>query len=708
MKKQYIYSALILAAALFAGCAKEIENTIDGSDSSAIELSSVSTDPMTKAVITGTEFTTTEAEKGIGLFLLDANGKAYGNNEANVKYDFNSGKWTASQPLRIGNTKGTLVGYYPYSESTTNVKAIPVASSINGTDWLYGSIAEITSAKAKTVSLTLSHALTRLRITFKRDASFVGSGTLSSLTIEGNGIAASGTLNATTGTISADNSAFTVSDLNANITTDGITEDCLVVPAASSATPQAVTLKFTVDGKAYKVDLKNELAVKLQSGIQTDNTLTVKNTSVSIDGSSIGAWGDGGSQTVTVGGNYTVTVKLHKGTPSNEVFVNASLDKSGNSVIIKASNEAARNLICLLDDGNSVEPVVNGQYFTFTISNVTKDITATICYEKYILKAFVYPSYSGTIISKYKTEYQPGDSLTLEVTSSGKLGNGGKFVGWKDKDGNLISEQTSVNFVIESDSFLIAVFDVNYGTDAPLGGVFTVSADKGDGKPKKVRFSKGNLYCSGASFDENGKCTSVSDDHWLLEQHQYDCGGNWEGSNRITHFMWSMDCMRSLDKTYDVTGTSGLDVFFTNSVNFAVNDVSAWHTLTTEEWGYLLGNSEERSGKYRTGVKVNGIMGLVIAPDNFNGTIESAYADLQWITAEKDDNLVFLPAAGYRYGYTGNSNVLDAGNFGYYWSASLSHSNFACDLGFDSGNVVPNSLDGRGRAQSVRLVTECK
>ncbi len=704
MKKQYIYSAFVLTAVLCAGCAKEFENTTDERDGSAIELSSVSTDPMTKAVITGTEFTTSEAEAGIGLFLLDGTGATYGSNPTNVKYTFSSDKWTAASPLRIGNTAGTLVGYYPYSSAATDVNAIPVASSINGTDYLYGSIAEITSAKAKSESLTLSHALARLRITFKRDASFVGTGTLSSLTIEGDGIAASGTLDATSGKITATKSAFTVSGLNASIST-GLTEDCLVVPAAASDTPQAITLKFTVDGKAYKVELNDNLAVKLQSGIQTDITLTVKNTSVTVDGSSIGAWGEGGTQAVTVGGNHTVTVKLDKGTPTNEVLINASLNKSGDAVVIKTSNEIARKLICLLDDGSSVEPVVNGQYYTFTIAGITKDITATIRYESYKLKAFVYPSYSGTIISEYETEHQPGDNITLEVTSSGKLGDGGKFVGWKDKDGNLISEQTSINFNIESDAFPVAVFDVNYGTDAPLGGVFTVAADKGDGTPKKVRFSKGNLYCSGASFDENGICTSVSDDQWTLKQYQYDYGGDWDGSNGISHFMWSKNSMRSLDKTYDRTGASDQDVFFTNSPNFAVNGVSAWHTLSQPEWAYLLGNSEERSGKHRTGVTVNGVMGLVIAPDNFEGTIEYSYTDSEWKTAESANGFVFLPAAGFRRGNVGSTIISLVGSYGYYWSSTPDGSINAYAPYF-SGDVYPAHSSGRSLACAVRLVTE--
>ena len=706
MKKQYIYSALILTALLTAGCAKEFENTIDSTDSAAIELSSVSTDPMTKAVITGTSFTTDEAAAGIGLFLLDVDGNAYGNNAGNVRYGYSDGKWTAASPLRIGNTEGTLVGYYPYSSTVTDITAIPVASSINGTDYLYGSIAGLTSAKAKSESLTLSHALTRLRITFKRDASFVGDGILSSLTIEGDGIAASGTLNATSGEITATKSAFNVSGLNASITTSGLTEDCLVVPAAASNTPQAVTLRFTVDGKSYKVDLTDNLAVKLQSGIQTDITLTVKNTSVTVDGSSIGAWGEGGTQTVTVGGDYTVTVKLHKGTPASDVILFAGLDVSNNSVNILTSSKSKREVICILDDGNTVDPVVDGKYYMFTISDITKDITATVSYESYKLKAFVYPSYSGTIISEYETEHQPGDNITLEVTSSGKLGEGGKFVGWKDKDGNLISEQMSISFDIESDTYPVAFFDVNYGSDV-LDGVFTVAADKGDGKPKKVRFSKSNLYCSGASFDENGKCTSVSDGQWFLEQNQYDCGGDWDGDTQISHFLWSKDCMRSLDKTYDGSGAFDQEVFFTNSTHFAVNGVSAWHTLSHPEWAYLLGDSMERNGKHKKGVTVNDVMGLVIAPDKFSGTIRDSYDASEWATAEINDGLVFLPAAGYRDGSNGGTSVDDAGSDGYYWSAS-SGGDKAYFLYFLSIIANPYRYGNRSQAYSVRLVTESK
>ena len=41
-------------------------------------------------------------------------------------------------------------------------------------------------------------------------------------------------------------------------------------------------------------------------------------------------------------------------------------------------------------------------------------------------------------------------------------------------------------------------------------------------------------------------------------------------------------------------------------------------------------------------------------------------------------NSIFLPAAGYRYGYSGF--LYYVGSDGFYWSASLNGSNFGCDL----------------------------
>lgn len=774
MKKQYIYSAFVLTAVLCAGCAKEFENTTNDRNGAAIELSSVSTDPMTKAVITGTSFTTDEAAAGIGLFLLDGSGNAYGSNPANVKYYHSGSKWVADSPLRIGNTAGILYGYYPYSSTVTDITAIPVASSVNGTDYLFGSIADLTSANAKTGTLTLSHALTRLRITFKRDASFVGSGTLSSLTVEGDGIAASGTLDATTGKITATKSAFTVSGLNETITTTGLTEDCLVVPAAISDNPQAVTLRFTVDGKAYKVDLKDELAVKLQSGIQTDITLTVKNTSVSIDGSSISAWGEGGTQTVTVGGDYTVTIALADTIAVHDVLTEVYVE--GSSVIVNALSKSGKHLKCLMSDGEfcTSQSKTGNLVYTFTISDITENTTATIGYANlarkisvspenaghveieglqwenhyfegeifkhkaipnegycfvnwqdqygnilceseeytfrpsskvdvtavfdilYSLKVFVSPSYAGSI-SAFSNWNIKGSEISLTTTSGGNS----VFIGWKDKDDNILSEENTYTFTIESDTVIIADYSVDCSTDA-LNGVFTVAADNGYGKPKKVRFSKGNLWYGKTSEEATSATFNFEENQWDFK---VSSEGNWV-QEHISHFMWSKDASVTYQMTYSDPQASADDVFFTNSPNFTMNGVSAWHTLSQPEWYYLLGDSSERRGKHRTGVTVNGVMGLVIAPDDFSGTISDSYDATDWATAEINDGLVFFPAAGYRIGNDGNTIIRSVGSDGYYWSSTPFDDYNAFFLYFNSGNVNPANDFNRGLACAVRLVIE--
>ena len=708
MKKQYIYSAFILTAILSAGCAKEFENTLDGTDGTAIELSSVSTDPMTKAVITGTEFTTSEAEAGIGLFLLDGSGNAYGNNGGNVRYGYSDGKWTAASPLRVGNTEGTLVGYYPYSNTATDVNAIPVVSSINGTDYLFGSIAGLTSAKAKSESLTLSHALTRLKITFKLDNSFVGSGTLSSLTIEGDGIAASGTLDATSGKISATKSAFTVSGLNASIST-GLTEDCLVVPASASDTPQAVTLKFTVDGKAYKVDLTDGLAVKLQSGIQTDITLTVKNTSVTVDGSSIGAWGDGGTQTVTVGGDYTVTISLDNGVYVHDVLTDVYVD--GNSVIVNASSKSGEHLKCTMPDGElcTSQSKTSNLVYTFTISDITSNTTATIGYAKAVSKfTSVYPNNSGVV--RIVGELYEGETVRIVPESAYSYG----ISCWKDQNNNVLSDGYDYTVRLSQDLKITACFEENL----VLGGVFTVAKDD-KGNVKKVRFTRGNLYYDGSS---------------KIEQHQYDfnSASYTNSTAHVSHFMWYKTLNESVKKKYEETGTSASDTFFTNQSTFTVDGFSkAGSCFALSDWEYLLtertastvnGTTNARYFKgciqKEDGTSMNGMFifpdvftwpsSVKTLPDEINEASSGydnkyTYNDFKRL---QDAGIVFLPAAGFRDGNDGDTLIFSAGSLGFYWSASPDGDFSAFDLNFFSGGVNPGHDDSRRQACSVRLVTE--
>lgn len=100
------FSVLILAA----GCMED-ENP-EVSSCSELSISSVSTRRgWTKAVIEGSVFPDSDAETGIGLFLLNAQGGSSYDGKAgygNIRY-YESGKgWKSDTPMMLSGTKGVL------------------------------------------------------------------------------------------------------------------------------------------------------------------------------------------------------------------------------------------------------------------------------------------------------------------------------------------------------------------------------------------------------------------------------------------------------------------------------------------------------------------------------------------------------------------------------------------------------------------------
>ncbi|MBQ0150056.1 MAG: hypothetical protein KBT08_05500 [Bacteroidales bacterium] len=174
-------------------------------------------------------------------------------------------------------------------------------------------------------------------------------------------------------------------------------------------------------------------------------------------------------------------------------------------------------------------------------------------------------------------------------------------------------------------SLTVASLDVDPLPDGALSGAFTVNKEG-----RKVFFSRGNLYWDGDSFE--------------LEEEQYNYP-NERVDNHIGHFFWNISASESLkegayDETY-VLFTNNPDYADRANADFVVNGVRGrYRTLTKAEWGYLLDNHQHIHAA------AGGVNGLVIAPDGV--TLED---DKKSYTSEelKNDNLVFLPAAGYYY-----------------------------------------------------------
>ncbi|MGM9826001.1 MAG: hypothetical protein ACI3Z8_06140 [Paludibacteraceae bacterium] len=247
--------------------------------------------------------------------------------------------------------------------------------------------------------------------------------------------------------------------------------------------------------------------------------------------------------------------------------------------------------------------------------------------------------------------------------------------------------------------------------DAPLAGVFSVSADK------QVKFSKGNLQYT------------QSTNTWAFADNQYDMLGtaNVENSalaDKIDLFGWSGSTATAK------WGISTSDDSNDYSGDFAdwgqnIGDGTTWRTLTNDEWTYLRStraNAASLMGVARINLDAEGTTyanGLILLPDTwtcpedvtFNSGFSSdysiqAYADYQTFTLEQWEMLesagaVFLPASGGR----GGSGIYDVQLYGYYWSATPYDSYNAFYLSFLS-DVAGWRNDYRYYGQAVRLVQD--
>ena len=225
-----------------------------------------------------------------------------------------------------------------------------------------------------------------------------------------------------------------------------------------------------------------------------------------------------------------------------------------------------------------------------------------------------------------------------------------------------------------------------------LLGKFTV-----DMEGKQVFFSKGNLQATWHS--------STGSYSWDFAANQYDIVGDAPGNTTIgsqedgsvvTLFGWSTPATY-----YGIATSTSRDEYpgdfidwgtaYCNSQKISPED--SWRTLSKNEWDYLLQHNKHGWAT------VNGIGGLVIAPDGFEGSINSIYEPYHLSTY----NLVFLPAGSSRSGLGVNLGV---GQFGHYYSGTRITGYSAFRLYFYNGYAGCNNFENRQIGCGVRLVTD--
>ena len=480
MNTKHISLAFAAAAALLAGCAKSpIETPSDTKGLTDLELTHVGSTEV-KSVIDGTDFPT-EGEIGLFLFTDEAATTPYGETGyTNVKYAYNStkGKWTANPSIKVGSTPGYLYGYYPYSSESTDVKEIPVVSSLNGNDVMYATpVKEVTDQTASQTSITMNHALARVCITVVNKG-YTGNAKLSKIKLSGAEIAPEGTLNALDGSVTATKSDVTLDvtgDAQA-ITAAGTTYECLLVPSAVISDEQTVDLTLTIDGEDKTATLSGNNGVIIAKGTKSNITIGLSNSGISVSSVSIDEWKE-----VEVGGHKVTVKRSSEDGIDDDVFLDVT--SNGSNVTIKSHSAlTGRRTSCTCTPAGKAActPSIDATtgICTFTITDVQDDITAEVGYMKCNVTV-VYDSDFGTVkvnganvASGYTVQSIYGDEV--QFLAEAKSGYG--FVRWTNSNGETLSTDNPYEISqITSDITLKAVFGYQITAEVKPAGTGTVT-----------------------------------------------------------------------------------------------------------------------------------------------------------------------------------------------------------------------------------------
>ena len=258
---------------------------------------------------------------------------------------------------------------------------------------------------------------------------------------------------------------------------------------------------------------------------------------------------------------------------------------------------------------------------------------------------------------------------------------------------SLESSRGAYKSEIANDNTVKLTCTVNVA-DALMSGKFSVSANK------QVQFARSNLYWDGSQF--------------RLEDNQTDYPTSWNAKH-VSHFYWiNTSDYQSGDVYYTPYaqnyhhGTLSLtDKLFCSEENPLTvegqEDLYALSGGENGEWYYLLYNRTNADKLYKYGVTVtnNGksyTNCLIIAPDDFSGTLQSSYT-LDDVNAA---GLVCLPSCGYR----DNAEIRCYGTYGSYWTATADETDLGTSyavVGYSS-RVAAKYAFGNYFGYAIRLV----
>ena len=254
-------------------------------------------------------------------------------------------------------------------------------------------------------------------------------------------------------------------------------------------------------------------------------------------------------------------------------------------------------------------------------------------------------------------------------------------------------------------------------SDGLLAGKFSVSGTK------QVQFSQGNLQAVvGGGYAPDYYYASS----WKFAEHQWDYIGNapagtyfktgntvdlfgWVGSNADNNRFGYGLCASTNDNDYGYTISALKSDWGTLAITNGGNTPNfGWRTLTKDEWVYLFNTRTTTSGIRYAKATVNGKVGVILLPDDWNASAlisdftSNPITAAEWTSDFEAHGAVFLPAAGHREG----ASVSYVNSSGQYWSSTSDGINYAYQVFFDNSDLNPSSNPGRHNGCSVRLVKD--
>ena len=277
------------ATLLLASCSNELDMPVDqavmeGGTPLSIN---VLANPDTKAIAGQVTETALPENSSIGITLVKTgspDGKYDNQTYNNVEYHSADGAaWRiVSGNVLLSATEGTVYGYYPYSVAATNIKEVPI-SATDGKDYMYAEpVAGIKNSNAS-VDLVMNHALSVVKFTIKKATTngYTGTGSISSVKLEGATLASSGTMDITTGTVAA-----TAGELTYGTTMSlGGSGELFAVPTGSES---GIKFSVSMDGQTYTA---TTTPVTIEKGKQYAYTLNMSSTGLTVNTVTVTAWG---------------------------------------------------------------------------------------------------------------------------------------------------------------------------------------------------------------------------------------------------------------------------------------------------------------------------------------------------------------------------------------------------------------------------------